>query len=116
MKADALTSAAVDNAALKEQAPIADNEVTVLDEAARKFAGVRDLKEDSDYQLAFGFRAAEYTQPLHIAPDRPARHLEPVGELGPNQSRRAWRSDSSSKTRLEVAVTSLIVVEIEDRS
>jgi hypothetical protein len=56
---------------------------TVLGEAARKFAGVRDLKEGSDYQLAFCFRAAEYTHPLRVAPDRPARHLEPGGELGP---------------------------------
>jgi hypothetical protein len=89
----------------------------VLGEAARKFAGVRDIKEGSDYQPAFGFRAAEYTHPLRVAPDRPPT---------PRAGRRARTQPIAARlekrqqlqTRLEVAVTvtSLIVVEIEDRS
>ena len=45
-----------------------------------------------------------------------ARHLEPVGELGPAQSRRAWSSDRSSSSRLEVVGhVDFMIAGIEDR-
>ena len=62
-------------------------------------------------------RVAEVAQPLDVAPDRPAGHLEPVGQLGagpvaaPLQQR-----EQLQKPARGLAHDDFIVLDIEDRS
>ena len=62
-------------------------------------------------------RVAELAQPLDVSPDRPARHLEPVGELGPRpvaaclEQRQELQESARGRGHVD-----FIVAEIEDRS